>query len=374
MVAGDPSGDHQAARLAAELQRRAPELELYGYGGPRMAAAGVRVEADLAALSAIGLIDVLPRVPKAVSLLFRLVHDCRRNPPDAAVLIDCGAFNLPLGRRLKALGVPVLGYFPPGSWSGSRKRARGVARSYSAVATPFPQALPAYAELGFPATLVGHPLVDELAPLRQAREQCSSGPPVLALLPGSRGQEIRHILPPMLAAAAALRAERPDLRVIVSLAASAPRTLFEAVVARSGVAVEVVEGSREAFAPATAAIIKAGTVSLEGTLLAVPMVVVYRAALLAYCVAGLYYWPRPKFWAMPNILTDRLVVPQRFQFKVTGPELANAVRPLLNDTPERRAMIAGLDEAAAKLGGGGAAERTAEIVLAMLGRAQDAGS
>jgi lipid-A-disaccharide synthase len=366
IVAGDPSGDHEAARLAAELHRRAPGLELYGYGGTEMRAAGVRIDYELVRLSAIGFVDCLPKVPAAYVMLRRLIAEVRRDPPDVAVLVDCGGFNLPLGRALKALGVPVLGYFQPGSWSGSRKRAVGVSRSYSAVATPFPQALPRYAELGFPATLVGHPLSDELAPAREARQGMALDPPVLALLPGSRAQEVRHILPPMLDAAKLLRADFPGMRVVVSLAPSAPRTLFDRVVKRSGVGVEVVAGSLEAMRGATAAVVKAGTVALEATLLELPMVCVYRASVLAYLVASLYYWPRPKFWAMPNILNGEFTVPQRFQFRVNGVQLATAVRPLLSDTEERRTLIAGLVEATAKLGGGGATARTAELVLAML--------
>ncbi|MBI5833658.1 MAG: lipid-A-disaccharide synthase [Armatimonadetes bacterium] len=367
--AGDPSGDHQAARLVTALRAARPDLTFYGPGGPEMAEAGVEVTDDLVSLSAIGLWDVLPSVPRALVMRARLRARARRDRPDLAILVDCGAFNLKLGRRLKAQGVPVLGYFPPGSWSRSLKRARGVAEAYSAVATVFPHALPAFAELGFPATLVGHPLVDELAPLVEARQGMSLDPPVLALLPGSRRQEIRHILAPMLEAAAVLRRRWPDLRVVVSLAPSAPRRLFDELVARAGVPVEVVSGSRDAMAMATAGIVKSGTVALEATLLGLPFVCAYRVGLLSYCVAWCYYWPRPEFWAMPNVLLSRMVVPQCAQLKVNGPTLAETVTPLLNDTPERAAMLEGLAEASASLGGGGATERTTRLVLDMLGEA-----
>ena len=364
--AGDPSGDHQAARLVTALRAARPDLEFWGPGGRELDAAGSRVTDDLVKLSAIGLLDVLPSVPKAWFMLRRTLAAARAERPDLAILVDCGAFHLPLGRALRAMGVPVLGYFPPGSWSGSRKRAAKVAEAYSAVATVFPTALPAYAELGLPATLVGHPLVDELAGLAAARHSLPLAPPRLALLPGSRRQEIRHILAPMLDAAAVLRAEQPDLQVVVSLAPSAPRALFDQVVARSGVPVEVVSGSREAMARATAGIVKSGTVALEATLVGLPFVGVYRTGLPAYLVASAYYWPRPKYWLMPNILLNRMVVPQRFQFRVNGANLADTVRPLLIDSAERRAMVDGLAQAAASLGGGGATERATAVALAML--------
>lgn len=369
--AGDPSGDHQAARLVTFLREARADFTFWGPGGPRLVEAGAEVTDGLVGLSAIGLLDVLPSVPKAWFMLRRTLARARRERPDLAILVDCGAFNLPLGKALRAMGVPVLGFFPPGSWSGSRKRAAKVAECYSAVATVFPNALPAYAELGLPATLVGHPLVDELAGLADERERLPLEPPVLALLPGSRRQEIRHILAPMLQAAAILRAERPGLRVVVSLAPSAPRRLFDQVVARSGVPVEVVSGAREAMAQATVGIVKSGTVALEATLVGLPFVGVYRTGLAAYCVAWVYYRPRPEFWLMPNILLGRMAVPQRFQFKVNGPTLAEAVRPFLVDGPERATMLADLAAAGATLGGGGATERTTRLVLDLLEAPKD---
>ncbi len=366
MVAGDPSGDHHGAGLAAELLRREPDLALFGCGGPRMASAGVLVTGNLVALSAIGLVDVLPNYPKARRMHFELCRRLRADPPDAAVLIDCGAFNLPLARVLKELGVPVLGYFPPGSWSGSRRRARDVAAVYTSVATPFPQALAAYGELGLPAELVGHPLVEELAPLAEERRCLTLSTPVLGLLPGSRRQEIRQLLPPLLGAARRLMAELPGLQVIVSRAESAPRRLFDRCLADAGLEVQVLEGSREVMRRATAAIVKSGTTSLEAMLCELPMVVVYRAGTLAYLVASAYYWPRPRYWAMPNILADDLIVPQLFQYRVNAPNLAAKVRPLLSDTPARRTMLDALRATAQKLGGPGATARAAEAVLRML--------
>lgn len=368
MVAGDPSGDAHAALLAAELLRRDPALVLYGDGGPQMVAAGVDIGFDLPAISAIGVGDVLPNLLLGRRKLTERIAQVRAEPPDAAVLVDCGAFNLPLARELKALGVPVLGYFPPGSWSGSRKRAEDVAAAYTAVATPFPTPLKVYEELGLEHELVGHPLVDELAPLREQRPPAPFEPPVLALLPGSRRQEIRHILPPMLAAARLLRDDLPDLRVIVSRAPSAPAAEFDRVLARAGIEVEVVGGAREALLPATAAIIKSGTVTLEATLLGVPMTVVYRASHLAYAIAWLYYWPRPKYWAMPNILADAPIVPQLFQYHVTMRNVLAATRPLLAATAARREMVEALDGLRVQLSGGATA-RTAELLFELLRRA-----
>lgn len=368
ITAGDPSGDHQAARLATELFRRDPSLELFGLGGAELRAAGVRVDDDLVALSAIGLWDVLFSYLPAKAMSRRLERRLAADPPDAAVLVDCGGFNLPTAKFLKGLGVPVLGYFPPGSWSGSKRRASAVAAVYDAVAAPFPQPLQAYAELGLRAELVGHPLVEELAPLASDRSEIPGDPPVLGLLPGSRKSEIRYILPPLLDAARLLRQQHPGLRVLVSRAPSVPRALFDRIVRASGVEVSVVDGTREVLRDATAVLVKSGTVTLEASLLSVPMVVVYRTAWIAVLIAALYYWPRPKYWAMPNILANDEVVPQLFQMWCAPSRLARAATPLLTDTPQRRAMIQGLATATASLRGGDAVTRTADLLDELLNR------
>lgn len=364
--AGDPSGDHHGALLVAELRRRRPELTLLGCGGPQLAAAGVELVGNLVQHSAIGLADVLPAVLPAHRLLRELTAVVRRDPPDAAVLIDCGAFNLPLARVLRELGVPVLGFFPPGSWSGSRRRAVKVAAAYTAVATPFPQPLAVYAELGLPAELVGHPLVDELAPLAAARAALPLEPPVLGLLPGSRRQEIRHILPLQLATAAALRQANPALRVLVSRAPGAAGSLFDRQLAGYGGPLEVVEGTREVLARATAILAKSGTVTLEALLVGAPLVVCYRVSHLAYALASIYYWPRPRFFSLPNILADRRIVPEWFQYHARPARLAAELEPLLRESERRREMLADLAATAARLGGGGAIARTATLVERLL--------
>lgn len=367
-IAGDPSGDHQAARLATELLRRDPSRRLYGLGGAELRAAGVRIDDELVALSAIGLWDVLFSFLPAQAMFRRLRAQVTADPPDAAVLVDCGAFNLPAAKLLKSLGVPVLGYFPPGSWSGSKQRATDVAAVYDAVATPFPQPLPAYAELGLRAELVGHPLVEELAPLAASRSDAVPEPPVLGLLPGSRKSEIRYILPALLDTAVRLQQQFPTLDVLVSCAPSAPRALFEQLVRQSGLAVRIVEGTREVLRDSTAVLVKSGTVTLEASLLSVPMVVVYRTGPIAYLVAGVYYWPRPRFWAMPNILAQDYVVPQLFQFRCTPSRLAAAVAPLLVDTAERRTTIKRLAAATADLRSGHAVTQTADLLEELLSR------
>jgi len=394
LSAGDPSGDYQTAKLARELLRREPDLELYGPGGKLMAEAGVQVDGDLVSLSSIGAWDLVRSLFAGRKLLHHWLDRVAAEPPDAAVLVDCGIFNLPLGRALKAHGVPVLGYFPPGSWSGSAKRAEKVAEAYDAVATPFPKPIRNYERLGLRYELVGHPLVDELAPLAAEREaQALDGPPTLALLPGSRRQEIKWILPYFLAAAKRLRQENPDLRVVLSRAATAPRALFDAAVDRSGLEVEVVDGARTALMQATAALVKSGTVALEALLLHVPQVVAYRVHPLAFLVASIYVWPRPRHIAMANILAEQdpgadrewrpgmqwcgdttarqgdRVVTELLQYSVNATVLAKAVRPYLSDTPARQAALEGLRRTAGMIDGGGAVERTAEMVFELLGGA-----
>jgi lipid-A-disaccharide synthase len=411
IVAGDPSGDRHGALLVEELRRREPGLTFRGYGGPCLAQADVEVLADTTRFTAIGLLDALPHILPAFRAKWWLEDYARRDPPRLAILIDFGAFNLRFAPTLRQIGVPVLYYFPPGSWSGSRKRAVDVARGATKIATPFPQALPAYAELGADAVCVGHPLVDVLAPWAD-EPQAPAKEPLIALLPGSRRTEIRLLLPVLLQAAARIAAEVPSARFRLSRAATVKaevgseairqlgnsatrqfgpvadcpvaqlpncpvaqlptRPLFEKILRQHLAAVdapvEVVDGSAAALRGATLALATSGTVTLEAALLGIPLVVVYRVTLLNYLIYLLTYFPKVRMFAMPNILAGRQIVPELRQYQVHPEQIAKEALALLRDDARRAAMSADLRTATQKLGEPGAIARAAEVALEMLAR------
>ena len=365
IVAGDPSGDRHGALLVEEMRRRQPELAFRGYGGPCLVQAGVEVLADTTRFTAIGFFDALPHILPAFRAKWWLEDYVRQEPPRLAILIDFGAFNLRFAPTLRQLEIPTLYYFPPGSWSGSRKRAADVAQGATKIATPFPQALPAYAELGADAVKVGHPLVDVLAPW--AHEPLAPvDQPLIALLPGSRRTEIRLLLPMLLQTAGRLAEQMPTARFRLSRAPTVSAASLRSYLASWDLPLEVVEGSVPALRGATLALAASGTVTLEAALLGIPMVVVYRVAWINCLVYLLTYFPRIKMFAMPNILAGRKIVPELGQLQSRPARVAAEALALLRDETRREAMRQDLRAATQQLGQPGATARAAEVALGML--------
>lgn len=371
IVAGDPSGDRHGAMLVEELRRRAPHLRFWGGGGPHLRQAGVHLREEVTRFSGLGLFDVLLHIPGALAAGRRLVQAASRTPPDLAILIDFGTFNLRVAPGLRKLNIPVLYYFPPGSWSPSLRRARSVVASADCLLTPFPQALPAYQALGAKAAFVGHPLVDHLAP-RAELAQPSDEAPLIALLPGSRWTEIRLLLPILLRTAERLAHRMPTVRFALARAATVPEAVIESHLAGCAVPVEVFTDPADALQHASLALVTSGTVTLEAALLGVPMIVVYRVSTANYWYYRWFYRPKPELFAMPNILAGERIVPELQQYEVTPQRLAEEALALLRNTPRREAMRTRLRRAMRQLGEPGATARAATIVLDMLNQTPSA--
>jgi len=380
LSAGDVSGDALAAELARALRRRRADCRLWGLGGPRMAEAGVELVADQRALAVGGFGELLGSAA-AVASVWRTLGRCtRERAPDLAVLVDSGGFHLPLARRLRALGVGrILYYVAPQVWAWRRRRLRTLARRVDRVAVLFPFEPAFYAGSGVPVEHVGHPLVDALEPLHRevsaARARAELGLPAdgpwVALMPGSRRNEIRHQLPLQLEAARRLAARRPGCRAVLALASSIrDGDLRAAGVGPEGLAagaVEVVrDRSHHVLLASDVVLAKPGTCTVEAALLDRPMVVMGRTSpLTAALVRRLVELP---WLAMPNLIAGRGVVPELLQEDATPERLADAVEALL-EGPAREAQLRELAGVRRALGGPGAAERTAAVVERMLGAA-----
>lgn len=307
-VVGDPSGDRHLAWLVERLRERWPKTHFYGLGGPHLQAVGVEVLRESLSLSAVGFFNALRMVPSALMAREALRARKRQCPPDLAILVDFGAFNLRFGSELKREGVPIVYYFPPASWSTSPRHVGKVARMADLVLTPFPHSLPAYRAAGAEAYFVGHPLVEHLEPLRRRRE--AQRGEALAILPGSRRHEVALLLPLWLEAARQMQRWMPSLRWVVSRSPTIPEALFHRLWRSAEGRGEVVVGSEPAWEVARLAFVTSGTAALEGALLGIPMVVGYAATLANRLVYEWFYHPKPTLFAMPNILLGEQVLPE----------------------------------------------------------------
>ena len=214
-VAGESSGDIHGANLIRALREREPELVCEGLGGTRMAAEGMTLRYDLAGRAIMGFVEVLKSLRFIRRLFYETLETIKANPPDCLVLLDYPGFNLELAKRVKPLGIPIVYYISPQVWAWKKKRIHTIARLVDKmlVILPFEEKL--YRDIWVDGVYVGHPLLDQIP--RIEVKTLYPGEMVVGLLPGSREQEIRRILPPMLASAEVLSKELATLPISTSL-------------------------------------------------------------------------------------------------------------------------------------------------------------
>lgn len=374
---GDASGDVYAADFVRELRARLPNTRFLGLGGVEMEKAGVELVVHQRDVAVSGLFELLPDLHRIVRAWRAMSAALRRERPDLVVLVDSSGFNLPFARRARRTGCPTLYYVSPQVWGWRTGRIRKLARWVNRLAVIFPFEPAVYAETKVPVEYVGHPLVERLRDVREnldratARERLRlpADARVVALLPGSRASEMRHLLPLQLEVARVLHARDPRIHFALPRAPSVSAETVE-------------EGIREARLPsllridqfdaqahtvlraADVALLKPGTSTLEAALLDCPLVVAARTnALTAWLLRRLI---RVDTLTMPNLIAGEAVVPEFLQQDARPEAVADALLALL-EGPARDAQAAGLAGVREALSQGGAARRAAEIAAEMLG-------
>jgi lipid-A-disaccharide synthase len=372
VVAGEPSGDLHGATLARALGTLAPALAVAGMGGPRMAAAGVRILHGIERAAVVGGTEVLGRLPELYRIFRALVRRLRTAPPRVLVCIDFPDFNLRLARRAHALGIPVVYFIPPQVWAWRRGRLRLMARDVSRVLAVFPFEVGLYHEAGVPVEFIGHPLLDVLPALDHgaAREGLATDRQVLVgLLPGSRAEEVRRHLPVLLGAAARILRRLPRARFVLPLAPTIPAEAVAPRLAAADLGVRVLPGeAHRVMAAADLVLVASGTATLEAACYETPMVVLYRLSAVSHALARLVVRGVSAI-SLPNIIAGRAVVPELIQGRATSPRIADAALRLLLDDTVRVAQRAALREVRARLGAPGATARAARAVLRESGHA-----
>ncbi len=362
VVAGEASGDIHAANLVRELRTLVPDLRVWAVGGPALAGAGAEIAYPSDRIAGMGLVEAAGRLPALLDARRRVVDRFRTDPPDLFVPVDFGGLNLRLATAARRAGVPVVYYVPPKmwAWGGWRVRRLRDAVAEVLVILPFEEAF--FLDRGVPARYVGSPVADDVGGRGYAPE-----PDLVTLLPGSRPGEVSRIWPVLLGAAERLAQARP-LRFAAAVAPGLDRSLLEAPLSRSGVAVDLVDGDSHALIARSRVVLAAsGTVTLECALIGAPVVAVYRVSPVTRAVGRLLV--RVPFFTLPNLVAGRRVIPELFQ---VGPEaVAREAVPLLGDGPARRAVLDGLAGVRAAVGGPGASRRAAEAVRDHLGRRAD---
>ncbi|WP_411870667.1 lipid-A-disaccharide synthase [Vulcanococcus limneticus] len=377
-VSGDLQGGLLVTALRQEAGRRGLDLEIVALGGPRMQRAGARLLADTAPMGAIGLWEAIPLILPTLRLQRRVNRWLKRTPPDGVVLIDYMGANVSLGRRLKHKlpTVPITYYIAPQEWAFSFGEG-GTTRLISftdRILAIFPEEARFYGARGAQVTWVGHPLLDTLQqlPSRQAaRVELGLAPDeqLLLLLPASRSQELRYLVPPLAAAAAELQRRRPGLRVLVP----AGQASFEAPLARAlaaaGLRAEVVPAAEAdrlrpvLCAAADLALTKSGTVNLELALRGVPQVVGYRVSRPTAWVARHLLRFQVDHISPVNLVLGERLVPELLQDDLTAAAIVAEALPLLEAGAGRERMLEGYGRLRRALGEQGVTQRAAAAIL-----------
>lgn len=362
-VAGEASGDLHASGVARALNGRGSPFHLAGIGGDQMREAGVELLEHADNLAVMGFVEVLRHLPRHWALLRRLEARIRGGQVALVVLVDYPGFNMKLAKIAADAGVPVLYYITPQVWAWGANRLDKLARwvKRAAVILPFEQQL--LAGHGIDATFVGHPLLDRAAELpdrAMARQRLglAADAPVLALFPGSREQEILRHLEDFVRVGNELQRRDPRLQVVVSVAPT-----VELDPARCPFPM-VHSASFTVLRAADAAMCKSGTTTLEAAVAGCPLVVAYRTSRITYALARRLV--RIPHIGLVNVVAGREVAPEFVQDALQPAAVADALEPLLRPgDAKREAMLAGLADVRAALGSPGAADRVADMVLAL---------
>ncbi len=371
LVAGETSGDMLGAGLMRALLELHPNIEFEGIGGPRMAAEDCKSLYPMERLAVTGLTEVLGRLRELLGMRRQLAGYFIRRPPDVFIGIDAPDFNLGLEQRLREAGIPVVHYVSPSVWAWRQYRVRKIARSVDLMLTLFPFETEIYRRHGIPVACVGHPMADEIdlqPDPRPARERLGlPDTPVIALLPGSRENEVRRLGPLMLQVAQWCLQQRPQLGFVAPMAGAGVRALFERQIAEQGNALPLTlydGNARELMRAADAVLLASGTATLEAMLLKKPMVVCYRLSPLSFWL--MRQLVKVEHVSLPNLLAGRALVPELLQRDATPENLGRALLQALDGVgqAERLEHYRAIHRDLRK----DASRRAAERVLGLIGR------
>lgn len=338
IVAGEASGDLLGSHLVHALKARQPRFSFSGIGGPGMIAQGVETLYPMDKLAVRGYVEVLRHYREIMSIRRSLTRRMLEERPALFIGVDAPDFNLELERTLREAGIPSIHFVGPSVWAWRRWRLRTIARSVTHMLVMFPFETAIYAKEGIDVTYVGHPLAD-VVPLRidraAAREalRLPARKPIVALLPGSRRQELEYMADAFVLTARLMYEASPDVHFVCPTASRQTREMFEAAVYRNAgqeLPLTLLFGhSHEALAAADLALVASGTATLEAALFKTPMVITYRQSPVTWALMKrMLYLP----WiGLPNILAGEFLVPELIQDQATPEHLCAALMALLGD-------------------------------------------
>lgn len=383
---GDLSADKHTSKLLAKLKEMAPDLRVWGIGGPEMVAGGFEALHNCEEFSIVGVANVLPLLRFFHKLRKELVARINNEKPDAILLVDSGGFNLGMAKMLRKSGntTPIIYFISPQVWGSRPWRINVIAETISKMLVIFPFEEGIYRRRGIEARFVGHPLTKNIPSKEQLQskedfcQELGLDPqrPIVAIFPGSRKQEITDHVPVVLESIEWLLEERSDLQFIISKANNRIAGMMEKLVERSSVMLKHANSIKLVTAASTYNVMqnadivwaKSGTTTLETTLFGKPMLIFYRADWVSYVLAMLYKSVRRFGW--PNLLAGEDLVPELIQLDCSARQLVRYTRDLIETPALYEEISKRLSSLRDQLGHGDYATTCAEEILKTLETAQ----
>jgi lipid-A-disaccharide synthase len=371
IVAGEISGDIIASGLIREIRSRYPDAQFEGIAGDLMMAEGCKSLFPMERLSVMGFTEVIGRLSELLGIRKQLIQHFIDNPPDVFIGVDAPDFNLTLERKLKQAGIKTAHYVSPSVWAWRQKRVKKIVKSVDLMLTLFPFEVDFYHQHGLKAEFVGHRLADDIPmKLDKAEARESLGLPadkkIVALLPGSRGAEVKRLGELMLETADWCLQHEPNVHFVVPLANDRMRVLFEDIQHHINMFLPITlidRRSREVMQAADVVVLASGTATLEAALMKRPMVVCYKLSALTYWL--MKRMAKVEHVSLPNILAGHEVVPEYIQDEANVDNVGPALLSLLHDEKRSEKMVGEFD-AIHHLLKQNASERAADALLGLI--------
>jgi lipid-A-disaccharide synthase len=367
IIAGEASGDIHGARLVQAMQARDSGLGFFGIGGKALRQAGVCIRVDNSEIAVVGLSEVFSKLGTLLAALRTVKEDVRRIRPDLVIVIDFPDFNLRVSKMAKKWGIPVMYYISPQIWAWRTGRVKKIKKVVDHMVVIFPFETAFYERWDVPVTFVGHPLLDGIKSTtsRDGREDLKGKGPLVGLLPGSRNEEIRQLLPTMVQAADILSKGVRDIRFAIPVASSVDRALVEAIAGQGASRIVVLSDSvQDILEEATLAVTASGTVTLEAAIAGTPMIIVYRLSGFSYWVARRVI--RVEHIGLVNLVAGKRIVPELIQDEASAENISRQVLQMLADEHALLGMRRQLGDVVKRLGDPGASERAADVAMRLL--------
>lgn len=368
--AGEVSGDLHGAHLVQEMRKQAHDLQFFGIGGNEMRASGVELHYHIERMGIVGITEAIRHVWSVRRVLNKLRELMEQRRPHLAILIDYPGFNLRLAKMASQMSIPVLYYIAPQVWAWGIRRIKAIARYTDTVAVILPFEVSTFRKAGIDAEFVGHPLLERLGPTLEQEQffvqyGLKDSSPILGLLPGSRPNEIRRLLPVMLKSANIIQQKVRDLEVMVAAASQTDAGQIEETIRQGGIEARVLHGfTPEIISYSDLLLVASGTATLEAACHGTPSLILYKVSFITWLAAKLLV--HVPHIGLVNIVAKKEIVPEYIQFDATPEKIASGAIDLLNDEKRRQNMRFEMKKVREKLGEPGASVQTARIALDML--------